>query len=103
MCLAQGHNTVTPVGSNPRPLDLESYALPLCHRAPSKVGDLIGTTKVKVRNSLEMAQSERNSHSENRGGKKTKLTKIRNKEQREHIISRESSYFPIGGLSLTWT
>ena len=35
MCLAQGHTTVTPVGIEPGPLDSESDALTLRHRAPS--------------------------------------------------------------------
>ena len=34
MCLAQGHNTVTPVGIEIGPLVLESDALPLRHHAP---------------------------------------------------------------------
>ena len=34
MCLAQGQNTVTPVGSNPGSLYSESDALPLHHCAP---------------------------------------------------------------------
>ena len=34
MCLAQGHKMVTPVGSNLGPLDSESDALPIRHRAP---------------------------------------------------------------------
>ena len=34
MYLAQGHNAVTPVSSNPRPLGLESITLPLSHCAP---------------------------------------------------------------------
>ena len=34
MCLAQGHNTVTLVGTNPRPLYSETGALPLGNRAP---------------------------------------------------------------------
>ena len=33
MSLAQGHNTVLLCGSNPGPLDSESDALPLRHRA----------------------------------------------------------------------
>ena len=33
MCIAQGHNTVPLVGTNPGPLDSESDALPLGHRA----------------------------------------------------------------------
>ena len=47
----------------------------------------------------EKAQSERNSHSENRGGK----TQIDNKVLilRKHIVSRVSSYFPIGGHAIT--
>ena len=35
MCLAQGHNTVTPVGLEPSALGLESSTLPLSHCAPS--------------------------------------------------------------------
>ena len=33
-CLAQGHNTCSLLGSNPRPLNPESNALPLNHSAP---------------------------------------------------------------------
>ena len=53
--------------------------------------------KIQVGNDQEKAQSERNSHSKNRGGEKTKLT------IREHIVSRVSSYVPIGGHSITRT
>ena len=56
--------------------------------------------KVQVGNDQEKAQSERNSHSKKRGGKKTKLT-IRYLYL-EIIVSRVS-YFPTGGHSLTRT
>ena len=36
--------------------------------------DIIAKLKVKEGNNQEMAQSERNPHSKNRGGEKTKLT-----------------------------
>ena len=38
MCLAQGHNVVTPVRLEPGPLGLESNALPLSDWAPDKTG-----------------------------------------------------------------
>ena len=44
---------------------------------------------IKVGNDQEVAQSEGNSHSKNRGGKN------------KHIVSRVRSYFPIGGHSVT--
>ena len=34
--LLKDHNTVTPIGSNPRPIGLESSTLPLSHCAPYK-------------------------------------------------------------------
>ena len=46
-----------------------------------------------------MAQSERNFHSRNRGVGKNKMTVI----QRKHIVSRVSSYSPIGDHSYTRT
>ena len=36
MCFAQGHNTVTPVGIEPKPLDSESDALPLQKNVDNK-------------------------------------------------------------------
>ena len=56
--------------------------------------------KVQVGKDQEKAQSEKDSHSKNRGGKKTKLT-IRYLYH-ETIVSRMGSYFPIffkGSLS----
>ena len=57
--------------------------------------------KVQVGNDKEKAQPERKSHSENRGGKK----QIENKALtlRKRIVSRLSSYFPLGGHSVTRT
>ena len=59
--------------------------------------------KVQVGKDQEKAQSEKDSHSKNRGGKKTKLT-IRHLH---HIVSRMSSYFlnrwPLSYLNLTKT
>ena len=53
--------------------------------------------QVHVGNDQEMAQSERNSQSKNRGvGKKVLIPG-------KHIVSRVSSYFPIGGHSVTGT
>ena len=48
--------------------------------------------KVQVGKDQEKAQPERDTHSKNRGGKKTKLT-IRHYTMK-HIVSRMSSYFP---------
>ena len=48
--------------------------------------------KVQVGKDQEKAQSEKDSHSKNRGGKKTKLT-IRYLYH-ETIVSRMGSYFP---------
>ena len=44
--------------------------------------------QVKVGNDQEMAHSERNSYSKNRGGKRTKSKIIR----RKHIVSRRKTY-----------
>ena len=55
--------------------------------------------KVQVGNDQEMAQSERNSHSINRGVGKTKMTL--GYLYQENIVSRVSSYSPLGGLSVT--
>ena len=44
--------------------------------------------KVQVAKDQEKAQSEKDSHSKNRDGEKTKLI------PRKHIVSRISSYFP---------
>ena len=58
--------------------------------------------KVQVGNDQEKAQLERNSHSKNQGGKKTKLTiRYYILILRQHILSRVRSYFPIGGHSVT--
>ena len=48
--------------------------------------------KVQVGKDQEKAQSEKDPHSKNRGGKKTKL-RIRYLYHK-HIVSRMSSYFP---------
>ena len=48
--------------------------------------------KVKVGNDQEFAQSEKNSHSKNRGGKK--LNDQLCTYNKKHIGSRVSSYFP---------
>ena len=55
--------------------------------------------KVQVGNDQEKAQPEKDSHSKNRGGKK----QTNNKVLRPciHLVSRMSSYFPIGGHSVT--
>ena len=55
--------------------------------------------KVQEGNDQEMAQSERNSHSTNRGVGKTKMTL--SYLYQKHIVSRVSSYSPIGGHSVT--
>ena len=54
--------------------------------------------KVQEGNDQEKSQSERNSHSKNRGGKNNRALILRN-----HIVSRVSSYFPIGSHSVTRT
>ena len=46
----------------------------------------------------EKVQSERNSHSKNRGGKNYFDDHVR--IIRKHIVSRVSSYFPIDGHSV---
>ena len=51
--------------------------------------------KVQVGKDQEKAQSEKDSHSKNRGGKKPKLT-IKYYTMK-HIVSRMSSYFPNRG------
>ena len=60
--------------------------------------------KVQIGNDQEKAQSERNSHSKNskKGGGKTQID---NKVLilRKHIVSRVSSYFPIGDHSVIRT
>ena len=58
--------------------------------------------KVQVGNDQEKVQSEKDSHSKNRGGKKKQTN---NKVLRPciHLISRMSSYFQIGGHSVTKT
>ena len=48
--------------------------------------------RVKVGNDQEMAHSERNSHSQNRSVDNQALIL-----REQHIVSRVSSYFPIGG------
>ena len=48
--------------------------------------------KVQVGNDQEAAQSEKDSHSKNRGGKN--LNKQSSTYTIKHIISRMSSYFP---------
>ena len=50
----------------------------------------LGIKKVQVSKDQEKAQSERDSHSKNRGGKKPKSGTYTMK----HIVSRMSSYFP---------
>ena len=54
-----------------------------------EIGPLVQEKKkVQVGKDQEKAQSEKDSYSKNRGGKKTKLTIMK------HIVSRMSSYFP---------
>ena len=56
--------------------------------------------KVKVGNDKEMARSERNSYSKNRYGEKFIIIRYL---LRKHIVSRVSSFFPIGAHSVTQT
>ena len=58
--------------------------------------DSLTIKKVKVGNAQKKAQSERNSHSKNRGGEKNDIYVL---ILRKHFVSRVSSYFPIGGQS----
>ena len=60
------------------------YWLPKLHKRPYK--------KVQVGKDQEKAQSERDSHSKNRGGKKTNQQS--GTYTMKHIVSRMSSYFP---------
>ena len=48
MCLAQGHNIEPLVGSNPGPLDLKSYTLPLPHCTPLFVLRQVGNLKAII-------------------------------------------------------
>ena len=45
MCLAQGHNTMTPVGIKPRTSLLELDTIPLRHSAPFDICTLISQIK----------------------------------------------------------
>ena len=74
-------------------LDVEQTNLIFLFKILSAI--LVYDQKVNVGNDQEMAQSETNSHSKNRGGK-TKLT-IRE----QHIVSLVSSYIPKGGHAVT--
>ena len=56
--------------------------------------------KVKVGNDQEISQSERNSYTKNRGKNKLTIMYIE-LILRKLIVSRVSSYFPIGGHSVT--
>ena len=86
MCLAQGHDTVTPVGIEPR---TSRFGPTLYHYATAlpvggfwqdfyfgkilekcKWDSQNNTKKVQVGKDQEKAQSEKDSHSKNRGGKK---------------------------------
>ena len=53
---------------------------------------IIQTEKVQVRKDQEKAQSEKDSHSKNRGGKKPNQQS--GTYTMKHIVSRMSSYFP---------
>ena len=55
-------------------------------------GKLIHFKKVQVGKDQEKAQSEKDCHSKNRGGKKT--NKQSGTYTMKHIVSRMSSYFP---------
>ena len=58
MCLAQGHNTVPLVGSNQGPLDSESDALPLRHRATFQSLNLFDI----IRNTNQRTNGPENAH-----------------------------------------
>ena len=58
--------------------------------------------KVQVGKDQEKAQSEKDSHSKNRGGEKTKLT-IRYLYHETYRKPNERLFFPIGGHSVTLT
>ena len=65
MCLAQGHNAETLVGSNPRPLCLESSTLPLSHCTPYTINMWLwcgGKTVWILISWLHQKQADRDQH-----------------------------------------